>query len=422
MIVPLLPLVLSWAAPCVQAQETSSATLQGVVDLARARNPEIVAARKMWEMARAKVAAESAWPAPEVGVEYWGFARSSLNAGTAEEKWYDVAQTVPFPGKLSLRGRSAAHAARREEENYRATELEVVSQVKQAYFDLLLAQKTVKVLEETAEILRRIAGTAESKYAVGKTSQPSVLRAQVELSKTQNAAITARQSRDTARAKLNALLARPVETPLEAEEEPKLEPIPEAAELEKSAFANRPEVHAAGHHVDHMRAELAAQRADYLPDFMLQYTLRERNNMRPDSVAMVKMTLPFLWFRRQRAIIRSTVAEKEHADAALEAARVKTAYEIRETAAALDAARRMVELYRTTILPQSEQSLRVAESGYRADRIAFLELMEAEKALVDSKLEYYKAVSDYGTRLSQLERVMGVELAAAPGGSHDRHH
>lgn len=416
-----LPLIVAWAASQAQAQESSSATLQSVVELARANNFDILAARKMWEMARAKVPAESAYPAPEVGVEYWGFSRSGLNAGSAEEKWYDVAQTVPFPGKLSLRGKSAAHAARREEETFRAAERDVISQVKQAYYELLLAQQTVKVYDETAAILKRIAGIAESKYAIGKASQPSVLRAQVELSKTQNGTITAKQHNDTARAKLNALLSRAPEAPFEAAEEPKVQATPDTAALELSALANRPEVHAANHHVEHMRAEVAAQRADYLPDFMFQYTWRTRVGMRPDAVGVVKMTLPFLWFRRQQSIIRSTVAEKEHADAALESARLKTAYEIREAAAALDAARRTVVLYRTTILPQSEQSLRVAEAGYRADRIGFLDLLDSERALVDSKLEYYKAVSDYGSRLAQLERVVGVDLAAA-GGSYDHRH
>lgn len=405
-----LPLIFAWTASPVQAQELSSPTLQGVVALARARNPDVIAARKMWEMAQAKVPAESAYPAPEVGVEYWGFPRSSLNAGAAGEKWYDVAQTFPFPGKLTLRGKSARHAARREEEAYRAAEREVISQVKQAYYELLLAQRTVQVYEETAGILRRIAAIAESKYAAGKGSQPSVLSAQVELSKTQNGTITAELQRDTARAKLNALLARASDAPFEAVEEPRIDAAPEAAELEGTALASRPEIHAASHHVEHMRAQVSAQRADYLPDFMAQYTWRTRTGMPSDAVVVVKMTLPFLWFRRQQSIIRSTVAEKEHADAALESVRVRTAYEIREAAAALDAARRTAELYRTTILPQAEQSLRVAESAYRADRLGFLDLLDSERVLVDSRLEYYKAVSDYGSRLAQLERVVGKEL------------
>lgn len=417
-----LPLIVVWAASQSQAQELSSATLQGAVELARARNPNILAARKMWEMARAKVASESSWPAPEIGIENMGVPRSNLDIGSAAEKRYSVAQTVPFPGKLSLRGKAAAHEARREEEVFRAVERDVVSRVKQAYYALLLAQRTVGVYDEAADILRRIAGIAESKYAVGKTSQAGVLQAQVELAKTQNGAITARQRRDTARARLNTFLARAPDEAFEASEEPRIQALPAAAEVESRALAGRPELHEAGHHVDHMRAELAARRADYLPDFMLQYAWRTRDGMRPDAIAMVKMSLPFLWFRRQRSLVRATSAEKEHADAALESARLETVFEVRESLLALDAARRQVELYRTTIIPQSEQSLHVAESGYRADRVGFLDLLEAERGLLEARLDHYKAVSDYGSRLAQLERVVGTELASTSGGSDEHHH
>lgn len=415
--------VLSWLALPGRAQEQpAQSTLAGLVALARERNPDVVAARKSWEMAQAKIASDKAWPEPQVGVEYWGFSRSGLNPGSAGEKWYDVAQTIPFPGKLSLRGRSAAHLARREGEAYRAMERDVIAKVKQAYYALLFAQRESKVFDDTVDILRRFAHIAESKYAVGKATQPSVLKAQVELSKVQNRAITARQELETAQAKLNALLARGPEEPISAAEEPVVASTePAQQQLETLALESQPEVHGAAHHVDHMRAELAAKRADYLPDFMLQYTWRTREGMPSDAVAMVKMTLPFLWFRRQQAIVKSTRLELEHADAMLQSAQIAARYEVKEGLVQVQAARRTVELYKTTILPQTEQSLSVSESGYRADRVGFLDLLDAERAHLDAQLDYFKAVSDYGIRLAQLERVVGAELTAEPR-SQDHEH
>ncbi len=416
--------VLSWLALPGRAQEQPApATLAELVETARQRNPDIVAARKSWEMAQAKVDSDKAWPEPQVGVEYWGFSRSGLNPGSASEKWYDVAQTIPFPGKLSLRGRSAAHLARREGEAFRAMERDVIAKVKQAYYDLLFAQREVKVYEETSDILRRFSRIAESKYAVGRATQPSVLKAQVELSKVQNRAITSRQELETAQAKLNALLARGPEEPIVAGEEPVAASTePAQQQLEALALEYQPEVHGAAHHVDHMRAELAAKRADYLPDFMLQYTWRTREGMPSDAVAMIKMTLPFLWFRRQQAIVKSTRLELEHADAMLESAQIAARYEVKEALVKVQTARRSVELYKTTILPQTEQALTVSESGYRADRIGFLDLLDAERAHLDARLEYDRAIADYGIKIAQLERVVGTELTAEPRTRDNEHH
>lgn len=412
MIFPLI--VLSLAASPARAQELPVASaLPALIAIARQRNPEVLAARKSWEMAEAKVGADKAWPAPEVGVEYWGFSRSGLNPGSAGEKWYDVSQTIPFPGKLALRGKSSAHLARREGEAYRAMEQDVVAKVKQAYYGLLFAQREAKVYEATVEVLRRFARIAESKYAVGKAAQPSVLKAQVELSKVSNRAITSRRELETAQARLNALLARAPGEPILAAAEPEeaaSEPAQEA--LEALALERRPEVHGAAHHVEHMRAELSAKRADYLPDFMVQYTWRTRVGMPSDAVGVVKMTLPFLWFRGQRAIVKSTRLELEHADAMLESARIAARFEVKDGLVQVQAARREVELYKTTILPQTEQSLTVSEAGYRADRIGFLDLLDAERTHLDAQLEYYKAVSEYGSRLAMLERVVGADLTA----------
>lgn len=420
--IPLIVL-LSWLALPGRAESPPAPSkLPEFIEVARRRNPEIIAARKSWEMAKARILPAKTWPAPEVGVEYWGFPRQSANVGSASETWYDVAQTIPFPGKLSLRGKSAVHQARREEAVYRATERDITAKIKEAYYGLLLAQRSIKLYDDTVEILRRFANIAGSKYAVGKTSQPNVLKAQVELSKMQNRAITARQEIETSRAKLNALLDRRPEEPVSADDEPVITGTePPIEELEKTALAHSPEVNAANHHVNHMQAELAAKRADYLPDFMVQYTLRTRDGLRPDSVAVLKMTLPFVWFWRQGSIVKSTRFETEHADAMFEAEKVKTAYEIKDSLTQVQTARRLVELYKTTILPQTEQSLKVSESGYRSDVVTFLDLLDSERVYVDSALEYYKAVSDYGVMLARLERVLGTELSAAAGGGNDEH-
>src|SRR5690349_1344883 len=83
----------------------SNLTLAQVLNLAKEQNPDIAAARNEWEMSKAKVTAAKTWPDPEIGVEYWGFPRSSLNVTRANERWFDVAQTIPFPGKLTLKGK-----------------------------------------------------------------------------------------------------------------------------------------------------------------------------------------------------------------------------------------------------------------------------------------------------------------------------
>ena len=73
-------------------------------------------------------------------------------------------------------------------------------------------------------------------------------------------------------------------------------------------------------------------------------------------------------------------------------------------------AERFIELYRTSVLPPAEQSLKVTESSYRADREDFLNLLDSVRTLLDFRLEYYKYIAQYHQNLSTLEKISGVEL------------
>ncbi len=413
----LLPLMLSLALPG-WGQEPSSAALQDVVSLARARNPEILAARKTWEAARARVLPEKTWAAPQVGIEYWGFSGASV--GSAPEKWYDLSQEVPFPGKLHFKGEAARHEARRLEEVYHGVELDIVARVKDAYYRYLYMTKAKTILDQNVEVMRRLAKTAEARYATGKTSQSDVLRAQVELSKTLAALLTLEQERASAQAALNALLDQAPDAPLGAPQEPSLSALSLTEfDLEQAALAQRPEVRAASHHINHMKSSLAAQRSEYLPDFMLQYTRRTREGMPSDSIAMIKMSLPFLYFWRPRAQTRAASAELGEAEAMLRSEQNSARADVKDDWTKVQTVGRLVEVYRTSILPQAEQSVKVAEAAYQSERVDFLSLMDSQRALLEFRLDYDQYVSQYGQSVAKLERALGVDLSAVKAAEHE---
>lgn len=403
--------------PLSQSTPTPAVTLAEVLALARQRNPDIQAARGNWQSAEARILPAKTWNPPQIGVESWGFSRA--NVGAAPEKWYDLSQDIPFPGKLRYRGKAAEHAARREKEVYRAAELEVMAKVKAAYYSLMLSQRASLILNENLEVMRRFAKIAESKYSVGKASQSDALRAQVELTKMLNRMVTVGQDKETSQAELNALLDKAPEDPVGLAQEPALEPLPYSyEELERIALAERPEVHAAGHHVDHMQANLAVGRADYLPDFMVQYTLRTRQGMPNDSVGMVKMTLPFLYFWRRNSEVKSVRFELDHARAMLRSAQAAAKADIKSYFTKVQTSRRLVDLYKTSVLPQAEQAVKVTESAYQTDRVDFLDLLDSQRALLEFRLEYYQTLAQYGRHVAELERRAGRDKL----GPKETHH
>jgi cobalt-zinc-cadmium efflux system outer membrane protein len=67
-------------------------------------------------------------------------------------------------------------------------------------------------------------------------------------------------------------------------------------------------------------------------------------------------------------------------------------------------------LLRTTILPQSRQTLDVSRVGYQTDRVDFQALIDNERVLLDAQLDYFRALSDLSQALADLERAVGTDL------------
>ena len=66
-----------------------------------------------------------------------------------------------------------------------------------------------------------------------------------------------------------------------------------------------------------------------------------------------------------------------------------------------------MDLYRTSVIPQAEQALKVAESAYQSDRTSFLELVDVQRNLLQFRVEHYRHLAELEQWSAELESVMG---------------
>ena len=85
-----------------------------------------------------------------------------------------------------------------------------------------------------------------------------------------------------------------------------------------------------------------------------------------------------------------------------------TRFQLTELIAKVRAQQQVADLYRTTILPQAEQNLEAARAGYRTGRNNFLDVIEAERGLLEFRLAFYKAIVERENQLASLEQVVGT--------------
>lgn len=162
-------LLVCWATgPAVAGESTLK--LQTLVEEALLRNPDIQAARRRWEASQAIIPQVQSLPDPNLLL---GYQRMPM-LEPLEGPIYGFSQKFPFPGKLGLQGEVATRQADRIEQEYLATQLNVVARLKRHYWDLHFIHKGIEIVEKNKLLLMQFEKTANARYSVGKTGVPAL--------------------------------------------------------------------------------------------------------------------------------------------------------------------------------------------------------------------------------------------------------
>jgi outer membrane protein TolC len=410
---PLLIFQLTAAAVASDAPLTLAAAVKHALD----RNPEVQQLQHRLRATEAKAKQAPYLEDPQIALQLGGVPLSNPTSfNQADTNSIGIRQMIPFVGKLGLKEKIAQREVNIVEQDLRAKEREIIAMVKMAYADLFMAERSIEILREQLEILRVVIGATEARYRVGQVAQQDVFKAQLEQSQVLNQLIVAEEEITVATVKLNTAMYRPPRTPVQI---PADLTLPDGtltvSALDDLALANRPELQGAEREIE--RAEIMYELADRnrkYPDFMLGWDyMRMPAEMKKDRYgAMVNITIPFSpWTAGRRNYeVEESLAEIRAAKSNREAMRNMTFKQVGEAQAKAQAAKRSLQLYREGLLSQAELSFRSALSAYQTGRVEFVNLLEAQRALREARMGYYKATAGFMQNLADLERAVGRDL------------
>jgi cobalt-zinc-cadmium efflux system outer membrane protein len=392
-------------------------SLSDLVAEALKNNPEIQAAKRKVESARARAGQATYLEDPEVNLEAWGVPLNQpVKFRSANPIVLGLRQKFPFFGKLGLKGEIAGEEVNMVKEELRAKEIEIVAKVKSAYADFFMANKSIEIQKELLELVRLVSVTADNLYRVGKAPQQDVIKALLEQTDILNKLTWTEKDLTTSQAKLNTLLSRSPNSPVG--EIRALTPTPlslQFPDLEKLALEQRPELRALESVINKSEKSLElARKNQKFPDFMLglEYWVAPDQNPKNMYTPMVTMTIPFSpWTKgRHDYEIEEAVAERQMAKSNLDAMRNMALFEVKDMSAKVEAAMKSVSIYRDGLLPQAEQSFQAAIAAYQTGGVNFITLLDAQRTIRDVRMGYYKALVDYEQSRADLERAVGKEL------------
>jgi cobalt-zinc-cadmium efflux system outer membrane protein len=394
-------LTLSTAAAAQTPSPADPLSLEGAVERALTANPTIAAARLRRTIGLAELDVARERLNPEARVE--------LERETPKQS-FSLAVPWETGGKRGRRIAVGEAAVRTSDAELAQVIVEVRAAVRRAYFDRLLAEARLTLLDELQALATRVRDAAQQRFNAGGVPRLEVVQAELALAETENQGSGARGAVMGARATLNALLGFPVDapTPLATTLDAGQGVAPEIAIVRaRSASA---ELTLLDRRLDEQRARIALARSLQTPDVTPEATITHGNQ--PDFNigwrAAVAVAVPI--FTRHRAGVRLEEATLAQLTAERDATLARITGEVTAAVAVADAQRQQFLRYRDQIIPQALEVERMAEDSYKLGQTGITAFLQALQASRDTRLRSLQSAADLQTALSDLERAIGTSL------------
>lgn len=374
-------------------------------------NPDLLAARKRLEAAQAKIPQARGLPAPRIGVEFEEIPRGTVKLNQATIM-YQLIQSLPFPGKLSLKQAVAVKEAQVAAMSFKQAEWDMSSMLKEVYYHLFLIDRELEIQQGQVFWLTQAAAVAEARYATGFSSQAELLRAQGEALEASNKVTVLTHRRQAMAAHLNHLLNRPAHTLVGYPGSIALIPVPSSPEaLLAQAEENQPELLAFKFSAERAEAAWRLSKRELLPDLETMLELRDpaMGPLGPWDLTLA-LVLPFWFWTKQRYGVKVALYDKESTQAASEGMFNEISRRIHEHWHEAKAAYETARLCQEGLIPKAQQAVSSSTAAYQGGRGTFMEVLDALRALNERQRIYYQHLVELEHHVVMLEQSVGVPL------------
>ncbi len=336
-----------------------------------------------------------------------------------------MAMEFPFPDTLALKGQIITEDVLIAQKEFEIALRDLVTEIRLAYYDYLFLVEATRINEENRKLLQQMIAIAQAKFRVGQGKYSNVIMAQVELSKLANVIITLEQQRETIIARLNTLLNAsadlPLGIPMPIKEERVISTL---AELYELAVQKRQEIQKQKLVISKMGLVVEMAKRMTYPDPTLGASYFENRSM-ADLKHTEKMPMTFMtqrtlnptntaWFGHRDSYIREMDVKIEAMAHKIKDLENSLHFVVKKHHFGMETANRSIRLYRQTLLPQAQQALDAANTAYQAAQIDFLSFLDAQRTLLNLRIEEQRALRDYRHHLAQLEQAVGTILPKQP--------
>ena len=392
------------------AEPNGIITLREALALALMRNPELRAFSWETRASEARKLQASLWPNPELEVEVEDV------GGTGERRGFDGAETtiqlgqlIELNGKLRKRTRVASLESELAELDYQAKRLDVLTDTTRLFVGVLAVQEQLTLAGELVRLSEQVLTTVSQRVEAGKDSPVEKIKSEIALASVRIEREKARQNLKSARKQLAAIWAG--KSPIFEKVAGQLDVVPSIPPEDQLAdlVSQNPDISRWVVELEQRRAAFELEKAKATPDITLSGGLKRFNETDDNAVVFgVSIPLPIA-NRNQGSILeaRHNIAKAGEERKAAET-RVNTA--LASSYQALSNAFTEATELKSKVLDGAQDVFDASTEGYRAGKLGYLNVLDAQRTLFEAKGQYIEALSAYHKARADVERLIGQRI------------
>jgi outer membrane protein, heavy metal efflux system len=396
--------------PPGRAADGSALSLALAIERALAGNPALRGFGYSLRAQDARIAAAGQRPATEANFELENVLGSGeFGGGDAAEATFALSQVI----ELGARRRLRDAAARSEKDllvvEQQAAQLDVLAEVSRRFVAVAAAQEQQIVLELATTLAQRTVDDVARRVRAGKSPEGELLRARAALSQAHLDQERAIAAVSAARQALAATwgAARPDFPAVDAD----LYRFPVLRDFEALAASveANPDFLRFASAARLRDAQIRLARSQRKPDLVVSGGVRRFEDVGEQALVM-GISVPLFSGRRAAPAIAEAEALRGLVDVEREAALVQARTQLYALFAQLRQSIRETEVLRLDVMPQLERALSATRYAYERGRYGYLELVDAQRALLDARAAAIVSAAAGKDLLAEIERLTSEPL------------
>ena len=347
-------------------------------------------------------------PAIELGAENFGGWSSFQWIGRTETT-LSFSQSLELGGDREARTQLAGTGVRAAQRDNALRRQDLLFAVETAYVAAQFSAANLAVANDRLAVAQEIVATVDRRVQAARDPLMAASRSQALLADAEIAVTSARLAAEAARAQLASYwggdtafaidlsgFTKPVSDP---DDPPSIDSSPEIARAQVEE--------------ERATANLAVERARAQPDPTVSAGVRYFNEF-DEAAFVVGVTIPLTWWDDNSGAVERASAERSKVRLEAQALRRNLEREAASVSAQMEIARAEVAAIDERLLPAAEQALQRAREGYAAGAFSYLDVLDAQRVLVDARLQRNSALGSYHRARAALARLSGAYAGVEP--------